>query len=522
MFDLVAPRRARLLVLALGVALVAAGQPAIGAVAGATADPVAPVAGASASYTPGRFVDGAVTPSVEAPSDEEPLTVQTVNVGRAAAEPTLGVDKDGNAFYAAGTFDGPLNPRNPLDADQTLPTLPRTFVLRSTDGGLGWENVSPRVPGTDNPTPPVTADPMVYVDEETGRVFNPELYVGCSYMNFSDDQGKTWLSNPVACGSAVNDHQTVVTGNPPANLAPLMVGYPNVLYYCFNRVADASCGRSLDGGLTFTPTGAPAFLGYDPAAGGLCGGLHGHIATDSKGRLFLPKGHCGAPWLAVSEDGGTTWNRVKVSDKISAAAVHLAVTTDAADNVYFLWWDKQARLPWLAVSTDHGKTFGEPMMVAPPGVTEVNFPVMTAGDAGRVAITFPGTTAPRPSGRDRKRPWNHYLVVSTDATKPTPHFLSTTANDPADPVHRGDCGPGRCGALWDFEDIVVSPKDGRFWAAVADACTAVEGCNAPGGSAPGILEMPVGDGLAVRQLTGPVLRTRDRGAEKAAARGRRP
>ena len=30
-------------------------------------------------------------------------------------------------------------------------------------------------------------------------------------------------------------------------------------------------------------------------------------------------------------------------------------------------------------------------MIAPPGVKEVNFPTITAGDAGHIALTFPGT-----------------------------------------------------------------------------------------------------------------------------------
>ena len=505
----------RLLVLAVSIVLVAGLQPALFA----TADAPPAAAGVSAAYRPGRMTGDGVTSSRKAPQGGEKLTVQTLPVGRPAAEPTLGVDGAGNVFYAAGTFDGPLNPTLP-GTEITVPNAVRTFVMRSSDRGLTWSNVSPMIPGADTSSPPVTVDPMVYVDEETGRVFNPELYAGCSYMNISDDQGATWIPNPVACGNFVNDHQTIVSGNPPALLEPAMVAYPNIVYYCFNRVIDSNCGRSLDGGLTFTPTPTPAFVGYDPAAGGLCGGLHGHIATDSEGRLFVPKGHCGSPWLAVTSDAGTTWTRVKVSETVSAAATHLAVAVDDADNVYFLWWDAENRLPWLAVSTDHGLTFGEPMMVAPPGVQEVNFPVLVAGAEGRVAITFPGSTAERPPSPpdhplepvgvtnpgDTKRPWNHYLVVTDNALADNPLFLSTTANDPADPVHRGDCGPGRCGALWDFEDIVVSPVDGRFWAAVADGCTAIMACNTPDGAAPGILEMPVGDGLVVRQLSGPVLR----------------
>lgn len=445
--------------------------------------------GISQAYNPGR----GDAPSTDALYDGEALTVQTGYVGRGAAEPTLGLDKLGNAYVAAGQFDSVAR------------VLPKTLVMKSSDGGTSWAATSPMIPGTAEPNPPVTADPMVVVDQETGRVFNPELYAACNYMGISDDQGKTWISNPAACGNLTVDHQTIAVAPFPPALKALKTSYPNVIYYCANRVADANCGRSLDGGIVWNPSATPAYLGFDPAAGGLCGGLHGHLDSDSEGRIFLPKGHCGKPYISMSADGGNTWTRTKVSD-IPASDTHLSVATDAADNVYVLWPDNN-RLPWLAVSTDHGKTFGEPMMVAPPGVKETAFAVMEAGDAGKVSITFLGNT----SG-DRKnasRPWNQYLSISENVFDPTPLFVSTTANPEADPIIRGGCkddmsaGGGRCGGVWDFIDIQTSPVDGASWAVGADGCQKLT-CTKAGGRDENAM---TGEGFAVRQLTGPRIRT---------------
>lgn len=476
--------RTKLVLVALCLCLIASLQ----AVTRASAT-TAVSGGISQAYNPGR----GTAPSVDAEYTGEALTVQTGYVGRGAAEPTIGVDKAGNAFVAAGQFDGLAR------------VLPRTFVMKSSDGGTTWSKTSPMIPGTTEPNPPVTADPMVVLDQETGRLFNPELYGACNYMGISDDQGKTWISNPAACGNLTVDHQTVAVAPFPPNLKPLQRGYPNVVYYCANRIADANCGRSLDGGLAWSATPTPAFLGYDPAAGGLCGGLHGHLDGDSQGRIFLPKGHCGKPWLAVSEDGGNTWTRTKVSD-MRSSDTHLSVATDAADNVYVLWPDEN-RLPWLAVSTDHGKTFGEPMMVAPPGVKETAFAVMEAGDAGKVSITFLGNT----SG-DRKnlqRPWNQYLTLTENVFDANPLFVSTTANPEADPIIRGGCeddasgGGGRCGGVWDFIDIQTSPADGMTWVVGADGCQKTT-CTKTGGRDENSM---TGEGFAVRQLTGPRIRT---------------
>ncbi len=406
------------------------------------------------------------------------LKVQAVPVGREAAEPTVGVLKNGTAFFAAGTFDGPGG-------------LARTKIMRSKDGGLKWDSIQPVIAG-DISEPPQTLDPYVYVDPDGGRVFSIDLYVGSSYLLYSDNEGDTWERNPAASGNFVNDHQTIYSGPPPEGIETN--GYPEILYYCFNRVSDSSCGRSMDGGQTFVPTGEPAFFGEDQEAGGFCGGLHGQVATDHKGRVFLPKGHCNRPWVAMSEDAGASWQRVQVTKFIRTAGPHIEIATDAADNVYLVWWSRNRKLPYLAISRDHGMTWGPPRMIAPPGVRQSNFPTIAAGDRGRIAILFPGSTTK--SREEATRPWNDYLVVSTNALSKNPLFVSTTVNDPKDPVRRGNCN-GRCGGMFDFLDIFVSPHDGSVWAAISDTC--VELCvETPTGP-----QKSVGAGIAVRQLSGP-------------------
>ena len=450
-------RRQHLLLVAVLV-LLAAALPLAGAGA---ADPSAPVGEPSISYIAGAYVDGAATPSTAVEPTGAPLVVRATRPGGTAGEPTIGIQKDGTAYYAAlqGT----------------------TKILRSRDNGLTWTDVSPKIAGV--PVPPTTLDPYVYVDEETDRIFNIELSVACSTVSQSSDDGATWISNPLACGNPVNDHQTVITANPPAPLQA--VGYPNVVYYCFNRVADASCSRSLDGGVQFSPAGAPSYPGYEVGeqynkfgVAGLCGGLHGHMVSDAAGRLFIPKVHCGIPSLAMSADGGTTWTRTLVNTDLVGGIAHVgehsSVAVDDAGNVYYLWYEDETQKAWLAVSRNRGATFGAPMMVAPPGVEQANLMTLVAGAEGRIAMTFPGSR----SGDfdDDLRPWDSWVITSTNALDATPTFTATTANPPSDPIHRGDC-TGRCGAMLDFLDIVVSPLDGMVWATAVDNCTNQFACN---------------------------------------------
>jgi hypothetical protein len=293
---------------------------------------------------------------------------------------------------------------------------------------------------------------------------------------------------------------------------PQIGDYPSVLYYCTNRVVDSRCGRSVDGGTTWITTATPAYLGFDAAEGGMCNGLHGHGIVDKDGRVFLPKGHCGYPYISVSEDGGDTWDQVKVSDKTAGTPVvpvaryagtfaHTSVAADSAGNLYYVWPDGRMR-PWLSISRDHGQTWEAPLLIAPPGVSETNFPTVDAGDEGNVAITFVGSPAESPGalgGGDGRRPWNYYVLASTNALDEQPMFLSTTANDPADPIHRGDCF-SRCSGMYDFLDVVVAPS-GEIWATASDTCSSAA-CVAGSRGADG----DVGLGLAIKRIAGPLLR----------------
>ena len=417
----------------------------------------------------------------------KPLVLQQTYVGRQSAEPTIGVDKSGTAFFAASAFDSVVGQAH-------------TILLRSKDTNRTWRSVQPTAAGAD--LHPQTLDPYVYVDPDFGRVFNVDLVGAASEVSFSDDKGATW-THTVAASAGVNDHQTLTAGFPPAESSyPLLdPKFPKIAYYCGNTVAFDTCARSFDGGLTWSQLPTMPYAGASTQSGGsgFCGSLTGHLVTDRQGFVYLPKGHCGLPTISISGDAGTTWKVVPVSTKIQAADIQMSVSADAAGNLFYVWWDAKYQLPYLSVSRDKGSTWSPPRMIAPPGVTQVNFPSIEAGDRGRIAITFPGTTG---DPRDPDRAWNTYVVLSTDALSTNPTFVSSTSNDPRDPVHRGNC-EARCGGMFDFLDVIVAPAgQGVVWATAVDTCTK-SACTDPDGSARTATDAA---GVAVRQVSGPAMR----------------
>jgi len=443
-------------------------------------------------------------------------------VGRKAAEPTLGVDRTGAIYTVAAAFDA--IPGSPPKNE------PRTLVERSTDGGRTWHVTQPSIAGQNSMV--VSTDPYIFVDpnvsQSKGRVFDIDLQgVNGAHLAFSDDQGKTWTQTLLS-SAGVNDHQTLVSGVEPKDV-PIPLTDPNyqkVLYYCVNQIADGSCIRSFDGGRTFLQGNQSGYEAFNPQylAGiddshndGICGSLHGHAVTDTAGRLFIPRGYCDIPMIAISSDAATTFHDVQVSKGVTMSGEQASVAVDKLGNLYYTWQDANYNLPYLAISRDHGEHWSTPMMIAPPGVHEVDFPSIDVGDPGRIAITFPGTTSTL-GGKDKTRPWNSYVVVSADALSANPLFLSNTSNPKWDPVHRGDCN-GRCGRMYDFLDIVSSPIDqGRVFATAVDTCTTVDNCatkRVAGENDDDIVTYEAGDphgaaadmqGVVIREVSGPALR----------------
>ncbi|HJP64899.1 MAG TPA: sialidase family protein [Actinomycetota bacterium] len=411
--------------------------------------------------------------------EREAPDARLYRTGYPAFEPNLGVTDSGAVFYDGQSASG--DPQ----------------VVRSTDHGATWEVVF-----SGHPT---TLDPYLYVDPDTSRVFS-EDYLVCHLFSYSDDLGDTWTT-PIPTACVYNaDHQTIFAGPPPAG-GTKPRGYPNVVYLCsisaVISVASvmSACSKSLDGGRTFVPTGLPAYyddprLEGDLGIPGNCNGANGHGFVGPDGTVYLPRGWCGQPYLAMSRDEGLTWTRVQVAANgmpccgtvatipgVGTVGLHThesGVVADDRGNVYYAWVAAD-RLPYLAISRDGGRTWGAPMMIGRPGVREALLPAIAIGSAGKIAVLYIGSTNSPWNGTSvvggyADTTWNAYITMTVDALDRDPIFYSANLNATSQPLWKGSCGPDpeRCG--WgDFFDIRVGP-DGTPWAAAVDLCNE-RGCS---------------------------------------------
>jgi hypothetical protein len=424
-------------------------------------------------------------------AQQVPVVFDWFDLGVSGAEPSLGITSQGHAFYVA-----------------------YEAVLRSRDGGKTWQRVTGAVES------PLTLDPMLWVDPDTDRVVVNQLYVGCSWMSWSDDDGATWTTNPAACGTPVNDHQKIVAAKP--RLPAPTVGYPKVFYYCYNGLEYSGCATSRTGGLTWEP----ARVAFGP---GDCDEaysyVHGRIRAAPDGTVYLPKIACG-PQVAVSRDDGLTWRQTRIDAHLGHAAGLVNspdIGVDAEGTVYFVWSPADGLL-YLSISRDQGATWSAPVRVTPPHVTSALRPSVVAGDAGRIAVAYWATTADTTgwNGCNGSGPtrwcgegpyadyapaathWHQWVTFSLDADTVEPGFLTVQVTADDDPLQVGSIHMGGGGDadrnLLDFIDAALGP-DGRVWVATADGCLPAEGCRL---DEPGTSRHERAAGAVLR--TGPSLR----------------
>lgn len=444
-----------LLVAALTGTVVTAALSTAGARPRVAADPLCSPARASVAHHAG----GRVVPQRPA---RVPCASET---GYYTGETGIAVTRNGDVWFSAADWEWAL--------------------VRSKDDGHSWERITPggpqAMPGCYVATSPATcqdtegakngtvADAYLYVDPKTSKLFWSKTYgfAVCSSLSMTPDNGRTWQANTsFACPGA--DYEKIAAGPAPAGGAQ-PVGYPDVVYGCTNGpvpffvVGPARvCYKSLDGGASFTATGAP--VTPSPLAPG-CLQFQEAQVVGPDGTLYVPLSCVDNPTgvrvrVAVSHDEGATWgySAVPTGEAGNAAGAiggGASMAVDAAGTLYVVWRGTDDKA-YLAVSRNGGGTWTAPLMVTKPGVRLGSSPLpqVAAREPGHIAIGYYGYTsnATRLSG---------FLTESFDARSADPLFHSAALNDPAHPLYfpvdAGSTLPRN-----DYLGVTIGP-DGTPW-----------------------------------------------------------
>jgi hypothetical protein len=329
----------------------------------------------------------------------------------------------------------------------------------------------------------IDSDPIGFTDHTTGRTFCGQLTLtsptckisftdtdGLDPLNMPDAAG--WTASASTLGSGI-DHETIAGGPYHSPIPTLPTPYNHAVYYASQDLVTAFTLRSDDGGLTWGP---PVSM-YTSQ----CGGIHGHIKAEestvaTNGTVYVPNNDCGGQGaVIVSADNGLTWNIRPVPGTVSGQS-DPAVAIDRAGRAYFVQSSATGNgsQAIVATSTDQGQTWQNVFDVgAVYGLANVTYPAAIAGDSGRAAVAFYGSTTPGDLSANGATGfaglWHLYVAETFDGGA----TWTTVDATPNAPIQRGCIWTGGgvdiCRNLLDFFDMTVD-KQGRVQVGYVNGC----------------------------------------------------
>lgn len=386
----------------------------------------------------------------------------TVGAQSNNGEMNLGFNPVSKRYMAMAFINGSVFRVTPPEVQS--PALPESCDAK-------WEAKTPRATSQ----PQVVGDPILFTDGITGRTWVSNFTTGANYSYaYTSNDGDSWTEAGVAPPNGGADHQTIASGPYPAGSQFKAIatanGFPNAVYFCSQALAPNFCQRSDDGGRSYGP-------GIAFTTGVACGGLHGHARVGFDGDVHVPDKSCGGgnPGYSVSSDAGLTWKDVIMTNMTSGTEdPSIGIATDGTR--YFCNVNANGH---VVVSVARGKstTWSTPVDIsAAAGLNNAVFTNAIAGDPGRAACAFIGTTTPGNfSAIDFTGVWYPYIAHTYDGGA----TWTTVAISPNDPV-QGVGGICRSGTtcmntpdnrnLLDFNEITLD-NNGRPAYGYDDGCT---------------------------------------------------
>jgi hypothetical protein len=295
----------------------------------------------------------------------------------------------------------------------------------SKDGGYTWEfKETGRPPNNMGGS----GDSYCAVFSDGTIVFT-DLYLITVTVDTSLDGGETWLQNPQASVTPLDDRQWLQIG-PTVSGGP--ASDPETLYLVYNQIPFGLYIQKS----RITATG----YGWIPGNAGLpvstqTGSRDYFVVDQNDGTLYLPNKEGGNLVVYVSTDGANTFTSHTVLQGTGDIQnIFTAVDVDIEGNIYLIWAQDKADI-FMAVSTDKGQTWDISQVTKTPGCRVL--PWITAGDAGRIGLTWYETDKEGDSDNTddmENATWDVKAAFCVDALSENRTFLITTMEEN---VHTG-------------------------------------------------------------------------------------
>jgi hypothetical protein len=378
-----------------------------------------------------------------------------------AAEPAIRADPAGN-FYASsenGLGGGTDAWKSPLAANgQSYTYLGEPDAGSATLASTGF---APGGGDTDLAVAPVENASGFY------NVYVASLSLANVDVSTSTDGGKSFTLNPLGATVPLDDREWIAADGS----SKVCVSYHDLA----TDNIDVDC--STDAGATFTQLGeaidpAHEYLLQNNEIGNLAIDPTNHYVYQvldgigSQDTVCSIEGTCGyhVVYMAVSTDGGRTFtdHQVYAGPPTSSYDHNFTnVSVDRAGNVYAVYSDNHR--VYMSYSTDHGASWHGPYTVSQSPANTAIYPWSTAGDAGRLAIVYYGSsyynaTEP-PDNYPPSAQWNVYYAEN-DEVLTNPGGFSQVQASPVN--HTGAVCEGGVSCtgnrdLYDDFGVAVSP-----------------------------------------------------------------